>query len=280
MSPPFSGPSGLASLSPPADSVVVLEEGGVRGPRGAESPSVSPESEEFEAMPSEPIYISTGPQRPYSRSSSSSSQEEEKSTLEEVSEGAIPIDPPPSTALPTPGCSSQDPDLPFQHTQTLNKSSSSPELQTLQEAFAEAPGPAEGPAGTVRAGEGKAAAEGESVSVGGALNGQTEPPPVAGGGTASVSAAAAAAASVSRMRLEFPAPQPSPLSPSGHRPRGHTISVSAPSRRERKMERDTYHNRGAASNSEKTSGLSPSMVDPLLCFADTVAQVLLPTHTL
>ncbi|KAI1886623.1 hypothetical protein AGOR_G00197710 [Albula goreensis] len=62
------------------------------------------------------------------------------------------------------------------------------------------------------------------------------------------------------MRLEFPAPQPSPLSPSGHRPRGHTISVSAPSRRERKMERDTYHNRGAASNSEKTSGLSPSFV--------------------
>uniref|UniRef100_A0A8C7L439 Tuberin n=1 Tax=Oncorhynchus kisutch TaxID=8019 RepID=A0A8C7L439_ONCKI len=70
-------------------------------------------------------------------SSSSSSQEDEKSTLEEVSEGFIPIDQPP-LAPSTPG--SQGPELPFQtqnqpETQTLNKSSSSPELQTLPEAF-------------------------------------------------------------------------------------------------------------------------------------------------
>uniref|UniRef100_A0A673HZA2 Tuberin n=1 Tax=Sinocyclocheilus rhinocerous TaxID=307959 RepID=A0A673HZA2_9TELE len=59
----------------------------------------------------------------------------------------------------------------------------------------------------------------------------------------------------------FPTAQPGPLSPTGHRPRGHTISVSAPSsRRERKMDRDSYHNRGGPSNAEKSSGLSPSFV--------------------
>ncbi|XP_016369598.1 tuberin [Sinocyclocheilus rhinocerous] len=62
-------------------------------------------------------------------------------------------------------------------------------------------------------------------------------------------------------KLEFPTAQPGPLSPTGHRPRGHTISVSAPSsRRERKMDRDSYHNRGGPSNAEKSSGLSPSFV--------------------
>ncbi|KPP69040.1 tuberin-like [Scleropages formosus] len=220
------------------DSVVVLEEG-LRG-GAVESPSESPESEEFEGMTSEPIFISTEkfsrtPRGPYSRSSSSSSQDEDKSTLEEVSEGA------------------PDMDLPFQHTQTLNKSSSSPELQTLQEAFA--PGlmagstTAEGPSGQL---EDRAPpqVEAEDISVG--VDPQPEAPPTVTGATATTS--------TSRMKLEFPAIQPSPLSPSGHRPRGHTISVSAPSRRERKMERDPYHNRGSASNVEKTSGISPSFV--------------------
>lgn len=66
------------------------------------------------------------------------------------------------------------------------------------------------------------------------------------------------------MRLEFPAApaQPGPISPSGgHRPRGHTISVSAPSsRRERRTERDSYHSRPGPSTTEKISGLSPSFV--------------------
>uniref|UniRef100_A0AAQ4PWM5 TSC complex subunit 2 n=1 Tax=Gasterosteus aculeatus aculeatus TaxID=481459 RepID=A0AAQ4PWM5_GASAC len=138
------------------------------------------------------------------------------STLEEVSEGAIPIDQP-ILGPSTPG--SQEPELPFQtHTQCqghgLNKSSSSPELQTLPEAFA------------------RAALESETV--GGA-----------------------------RMKLEFPAAaQPGPISPSGgHRPRGHTISGSAPSsRRDRRTERDSYHVRPGPSNTEKISGLSPSFV--------------------
>uniref|UniRef100_A0A8C1GNJ5 Tuberin n=1 Tax=Cyprinus carpio TaxID=7962 RepID=A0A8C1GNJ5_CYPCA len=157
------------------------------------------------------------------KSSSTSSQDDEKSTLEEVSEGGIPIDQPP-LALSTPG--HQETDVSLSQATTLSKSSSSPELQTLPEAFTKAAV--------------QSAAAGPSSS------------------SASVSVSSS---STSRMRLEFPTAQPGPLSPAGHRPRGHTISVSAPSsRRERKMDRDSYHNRGAASNTEKSSGLSPSFV--------------------
>uniref|UniRef100_A0A8C7L8M6 Tuberin n=1 Tax=Oncorhynchus kisutch TaxID=8019 RepID=A0A8C7L8M6_ONCKI len=166
------------------------------------------------------------------QSSSSSSQEDEKSTLEEVSEGFIPIDQPP-LAPSTPG--SQGPELPFQtqnqpETQTLNKSSSSPELQTLPES---------GGGGS-----------GDTTPVTGGLSGTS------GGGGSSSSQGA-------RMRLEFPAPhQPGPLSPSGgHRPRGHTISVSAPSSRRERIGGDAYHTtRPGPTNTEKTSGLSPSFV--------------------
>uniref|UniRef100_A0AAY4E9W0 Tuberin n=1 Tax=Denticeps clupeoides TaxID=299321 RepID=A0AAY4E9W0_9TELE len=103
--------------------------------------SVPPEIEGFEATTSEPIFMSADKTMP---SSSSSSQDDDKSTLEEVSEGAIPIDQPSLTLSPTGVLES---DLPFPHSQTLNKSSSSPELQTLPEAFAKAtagPGSAAG----------------------------------------------------------------------------------------------------------------------------------------
>uniref|UniRef100_A0AAY4EA27 Tuberin n=1 Tax=Denticeps clupeoides TaxID=299321 RepID=A0AAY4EA27_9TELE len=158
-------------------------------------------------------------------SSSSSSQDDDKSTLEEVSEGAIPIDQPSLTLSPTGVLES---DLPFPHSQTLNKSSSSPELQTLPEAFAKA-----------TAGPGSAA-----------------------GNTPRSASISSSSSSTSRMRWEFPAGlQSGPLSPSGHRPRGHTISVSAPSsRRERKTDRDSYQSRPGPSNSEKNNGLSPSFV--------------------
>uniref|UniRef100_A0A8C4H3I8 Tuberin n=1 Tax=Dicentrarchus labrax TaxID=13489 RepID=A0A8C4H3I8_DICLA len=200
-------------------SMVVLEEGS--GVSTAHTPSDWLESEEFEPISSDPIFMS---------SSSTSSQDDEKSTLEEVSEGAIPIDQP-TLGPSTPG--SQGPELPFQtHTQSgLNKSSSSPELQNLPEAFS-------------------AAMKSETVP------GDTSWPraPV------EVSSQSGGA----RMRLEFPAApaQPGPISPSGgHRPRGHTISVSAPSsRRERRTERDSYHSRPGPSNTEKIAGLSPSFV--------------------
>uniref|UniRef100_A0A672H7M8 TSC complex subunit 2 n=1 Tax=Salarias fasciatus TaxID=181472 RepID=A0A672H7M8_SALFA len=173
------------------------------------------------------------------QSSSTSSQDDEKSTLEEVSEGAIPID------QPTPGPStpgSQGPELPFQtHSQSqghgLNKSSSSPELQTLPETDKDKV--EGGSAGDVSG----AGAQGQAADGPGAAPSQS-------GGAV--------------MRLSFPAApaQPGPISPSGgHRPRGHTISVSAPSsRRERRTDRDSYHSRPGPSNTEKLSGLSPSFV--------------------
>uniref|UniRef100_A0A8K9VFA3 Tuberin n=1 Tax=Oncorhynchus mykiss TaxID=8022 RepID=A0A8K9VFA3_ONCMY len=220
------------------DSVVVLEGTGVRG--HVDYPSDCPEAEKFETLM---FFIRSSPQ-----SSSSSSQEDEKSTLEEVSEGFIPIDQPP-LAPSTPG--SQGPELPFQtqtqnqpETQTLNKSSSSPELQTLPEAFPKTttgPGAGGGEAPGVRSpSEAKRGLSGTS----------------GGGGDSSSSQGV-------RMRLEFPAPhQPGPLSPSGgHRPRGHTISVSAPSSRRERIGGDTYHTtRPGPTNTEKTSGLSPSFV--------------------
>uniref|UniRef100_A0A672H5U5 Tuberin n=1 Tax=Salarias fasciatus TaxID=181472 RepID=A0A672H5U5_SALFA len=240
-----------SSLCPAADSVVVPEEGlGAK----AQTPSDWLESEEFEPMSPDPIFISADK---FSKSSSTSSQDDEKSTLEEVSEGAIPID------QPTPGPStpgSQGPELPFQtHSQSqghgLNKSSSSPELQTLPEAFT------------------KAAMESEPQPQ---PQPQTDKDKVEGGSAGDVSGAGAqgqaadgpgAAPSQSGgavMRLSFPAApaQPGPISPSGgHRPRGHTISVSAPSsRRERRTDRDSYHSRPGPSNTEKLSGLSPSFV--------------------
>ncbi|XP_061625573.1 tuberin isoform X5 [Phyllopteryx taeniolatus] len=246
-----------------ADSVVVLEEGS--GVTTAQTPSDWLESEEFEPMPSDPIFISAGkfPKAPppgtLSRSSSTSSQDDEKSTLEEVSEGAIPIDQP-THGLSTPG--SQE--LLFQGNNQsqghgLNKSSSSPELQTLSEAFSKVTLESETVLGDAaqRRGpsEAKAQPPMERESAGGDLSGLTtqtqvvEGPPPSGG---------------ARMRLEFPptGAQPGPISPSGgHRPRGHTISVSAPSsRRERRTERDSYHSRPGPSNADKMSGLSPSFV--------------------
>ncbi|XP_026118660.1 tuberin-like isoform X2 [Carassius auratus] len=224
------------------DSVVLEEAGRSRA-------TESRELEEFEGVASEPIFMSaaTTPAGLLSRSSSTSSQDDEKSTLEEVSEGGIPIDQPP-LGLSTPG--HQEADVSLSQATTLSKSSSSPELQTLPEAFTKAAvqSAADGDLlssriPTVQAGERETS--GESVTS-------------AGPSSASVSVSSS---STSRMRLEFPTSQPGPLSPAGHRPRGHTISVSAPSsRRERKMDRDSYHNRGGASNAEKSSGLSPSFV--------------------
>uniref|UniRef100_W5M5G2 Tuberin n=1 Tax=Lepisosteus oculatus TaxID=7918 RepID=W5M5G2_LEPOC len=239
------------------ESVVVLEEGARE--KGGDSPAESPESEEFEAMPPEPIFMSGEKikvQGAYSRSSSSSSQDEERSTpLEDVGVCAVPIE---RGSLSTP---SLEEELPFQHPQTLNKSSSSPELQALQEAFGEAPRREDG-------GRGKPAAEARRELEEEPLA-EEDAGPVEGGRAAAAAApgggggGGASAAAASRMKLEFPAPQLaplSPLSPGGHRPRGHTISVSAPSRRERKMERDSYRGRGAASSAEKSAGLSPSFV--------------------
>ncbi|XP_058236188.1 tuberin isoform X2 [Hemibagrus wyckioides] len=236
------------------DSVVVLEEGG-RG-KAPESDPESPQME-LEAASSEPIYMSADMFKPsnamLSRSSSTSSQDDDKSTLEEVSEGGIPIDQPPLT-FSTPGA--PDSDLPFSHSQTLNKSSSSPELQTLPEAFARATGSGDLP-------RSRSPVEGKNILGQGSSERDTlgDGESVGSAGPQSLGASVSTSSSASKMKLEFPSAQPGSLSPSGHRPRGHTISVSAPSsRRERKSDRDSYHNRGGVSNAEKSSGLSPSFV--------------------
>ncbi|KAK0152082.1 Tuberin [Merluccius polli] len=264
-----------------ADSVVVVME----EERSAPHPTRTP-SDEFEAT-SEPIFMAekftkTPPQRTLSRSSSTSSQDDEKSTLEEVSEGAIPIDQP-TQGPSTPG--SQGPELPFQshssqsQSQGLNKSSSSPELQTLPEAFAKAAmestmghparprapsdgKPQQSQVPHVERERVEAGGGGVAAAVGGGGGGGETAGPIGqgqGGGVDGVSGHSGAAG----MCLELPsAPAyPGPISPSGgHRPRGHTISVSAPSRRERRTERDSYHSRPGPNNAEKTSGLSPSFV--------------------
>uniref|UniRef100_A0A3Q2P8U8 Tuberin n=1 Tax=Fundulus heteroclitus TaxID=8078 RepID=A0A3Q2P8U8_FUNHE len=255
-----------------ADSVVVLEEGS-RVP-AEPAPLEWVEGEEFEPVPTEPIFISADKDPlpgMLSRSASTSSQDDEKSTLEEVSEGAIPIDQP-SVGPSTPG--SQGPDLPFQsHSQSqghgLNKSSSSPELQTLPEAFTlaalesekvqvEAPRPRAPSDGKLQAQ--KPYSDKDKVEASTGVDPSGPGGPVQGAeGSASSSQSGGTA-----MKLAFPtAPaQPGPISPGGgHRPRGHTISVSAPSsRRERKTERDSYHSRPGSGNAEKISGLSPSFV--------------------
>ncbi|XP_021165852.2 tuberin isoform X2 [Fundulus heteroclitus] len=255
-----------------ADSVVVLEEGS-RVP-AEPAPLEWVEGEEFEPVPTEPIFISADKDPlpgMLSRSASTSSQDDEKSTLEEVSEGAIPIDQP-SVGPSTPG--SQGPDLPFQsHSQSqghgLNKSSSSPELQTLPEAFTlaalesekvqgEAPRPRAPSDGKLQAQ--KPYSDKDKVEASTGVDPSGPGGPVQGvEGSASSSQSGGTA-----MKLAFPAApaQPGPISPGGgHRPRGHTISVSAPSsRRERKTERDSYHSRPGSGNAEKISGLSPSFV--------------------
>ncbi|XP_049993540.1 tuberin isoform X9 [Alexandromys fortis] len=104
-----------------ADSAVVLEEG---SPGEAHVPVEPPELEDFEAVGTDRHC-----QRPdtYSRSSSASSQEE-KSQLEEMAAGGIPIERAISSEGARPAV-----DLSFQPSQPLSKSSSSPELQTLQD---------------------------------------------------------------------------------------------------------------------------------------------------
>ncbi|XP_076845462.1 tuberin isoform X2 [Brachyhypopomus gauderio] len=268
--PPGSSSDGATGHAKPSliqrsntDSVVELEEGG-RG-KAPDSPCDPPEMGEFEAMPSDPIIIgpetSKPPSATLSRSSSTSSQDDEKSTLEEVSEGGIPIDQPGSAFSST---GAQDSHMAFSHSQTLNKSSSSPELQTLPEAFAKAVGSGAGVGDTLRS---RTPVEGWSQQAQGLL--ERDVPGEAGVLGESVAPGCPSSTSVStssssaKMKPDFPSThqEPHSLSPSGHRPRGHTISVSAPSsRRERKSDRDPYHNRGGPTTIEKSSGLSPSFV--------------------
>uniref|UniRef100_A0A8C3V420 Tuberin n=1 Tax=Catharus ustulatus TaxID=91951 RepID=A0A8C3V420_CATUS len=209
------------------ESAVVLEEGspGDMELREAESPLESPESEDVETSCSEHVLgeerFGKG-QDSYSRSSSTSSQEEKAARPEELAEGAIPIGREEPRGLQ---------ELPFQPSQPLSKSSSSPELQTLHEVLRDAGG---------REGPRRLSTEVKSKSQSGNLEGEGLagwPGPAEDSGAGS-----------------------SPRSPSGHRPRGYTISDSAPSRRGKRIDRDAFKGRAAASNAEKVPGINPSFV--------------------
>ncbi|XP_019062528.1 tuberin isoform X4 [Fukomys damarensis] len=210
------------------DSAVVLEEG---SPGEAHMPGEPPESEDFEAA----LSADRRCQRPgtYSRSSSASSQEE-KSHVEELAAGGIPIERAVSSEGGRPLV-----DLSFQPSQPLSKSSSSPELQTLQDILGD-PGD--------KADIGQLSPEAKARSQSGILDGEV----AAWSATGGESRGAAPP--------EGPLPSSSPCSPSGPRPRGYTISDSAPSRRGKRVERDAFKNRAATSNTEKVPGINPSFV--------------------
>ncbi|XP_049993527.1 tuberin isoform X7 [Alexandromys fortis] len=209
------------------DSAVVLEEG---SPGEAHVPVEPPELEDFEAVGTDRHC-----QRPdtYSRSSSASSQEE-KSQLEEMAAGGIPIERAISSEGARPAV-----DLSFQPSQPLSKSSSSPELQTLQDILGDLGDKADigrlSPESKVRSQSGILDGEVATWSAPGEEGRVTVPP-------------------------EGPLPSSSPRSPSGLRPRGYTISDSAPSRRGKRVERDTFKSRAAASSAEKVPGINPSFV--------------------
>ncbi|XP_032124076.1 tuberin isoform X2 [Sapajus apella] len=206
-----------------ADSAVVMEEG---SPGEVPAPVEPPELEDFEAA--------LGTDRrtdAYSRSSSTSSQEEKFHAEELVARG-IPIERAVSSEGGRPSV-----DLSFQPSQPLSKSSSSPELQTLQDILGD-PGD--------KAEVGRLSPEVKARSQSGILDGD--------------SAAWSAPGEDSRGQPEGPLPSSSPRSPSGLRPRGYTISDSAPSRRGKRVERDAFKSRAAASNAEKVPGINPSFV--------------------
>uniref|UniRef100_A0A6I8N2E2 Tuberin n=1 Tax=Ornithorhynchus anatinus TaxID=9258 RepID=A0A6I8N2E2_ORNAN len=164
-----------------------------------------------------------------SQSSSTSSQEERSFRSEELAPGAIPVEKGIGLGAGRPAGMEEE----AAAFQPLSKSSSSPELQTLQ-------GPGAGPEA------GKLSPEGRAKSRSGHLEG----------------AGAGAGPWAGPSQLEAPAAAPggSPSSPGGHRPRGYTISDSAPSRRGKRMEREAFKGRAAAANAEKVPGINPSFV--------------------
>uniref|UniRef100_A0A452VB59 Tuberin n=1 Tax=Ursus maritimus TaxID=29073 RepID=A0A452VB59_URSMA len=170
---------------------------------------------------------------PPSWQSSSSSSQEEKYPAEELATGGIPIERAVSSEGARPSV-----ELSFQPSQPLSKSSSSPELQTLQDILGD-PGD--------KTDVGRLSPEAKARSQSGILD----------GAGASWSASGEESQGRGPAQPEGPLPSGCPRSPSGLRPRGYTISDSAPSRRGKRVERDAFKSRAGASNTEKPSRLSP-----------------------
>ncbi|NXX40832.1 TSC2 protein, partial [Tricholaema leucomelas] len=225
-----------------AESAVVLEEGSPLEMelKEAESPVESPESEDIDTSCSEQVLSEERfgkPHESYSRSSSTSSQDEKSLKSEELVEGGIPI----GRVLPPEDGRTLE-ELSFQPSQPLSKSSSSPELQTLQEVLKDANG---------REVTRRLSTEVKSKSQSGNLEGE---------GLGSWLGKGEDTRATGSGGLDGTGPVTSPRSPSGHRPRGYTISDSAPSRRGKRIEREAFKSRTAASNAEKVPGINPSFV--------------------
>ncbi|NXD82252.1 TSC2 protein, partial [Halcyon senegalensis] len=225
-----------------AESAVVLEEGspGEMELKETESPVESPESEDIDTSCSEQVLSEERfgkPHESYSRSSSTSSQEEKSLKSEDLVEGGIPI----GRVLPSEEGRTLE-ELSFQPSQPLSKSSSSPELQTLQEVLKDANG---------REVTRRLSTEVKSKSQSGNLEGEGLGSWLSKGEDTRVTGSGG---------LDGSGSVTSPRSPSGHRPRGYTISDSAPSRRGKRIERDAFKGRTAASNAEKVPGINPSFV--------------------
>uniref|UniRef100_A0A8B9E4U1 Tuberin n=1 Tax=Anser cygnoides TaxID=8845 RepID=A0A8B9E4U1_ANSCY len=224
------------------ESAVVLEEGSPSEMelKETEFPAESPESEDFETSCSEQVLSEERfgkPHESYSRSSSTSSQEEKSLKSDDLVEGGIPI----GRVLPPEDGRTLE-ELSFQPSQPLSKSSSSPELQTLQEVLKDANG---------REVTRRLSTEVKSKSQSGNLEGE---------GLGSWLSKGEDARAAGSGGLDGTGLATSPRSPSGHRPRGYTISDSAPSRRGKRIERDAFRSRTAASNAEKVPGINPSFV--------------------
>ncbi|XP_060642483.2 tuberin isoform X5 [Anolis sagrei] len=260
-----------------AESAVVLEEGSPPDADLKEKPShpESQEIEDFEAAASDQGLLLAGEKLSkghgtYSRSSSTSSQEEKSLKPEDLSSLGIPIE----GSRPLEDRRALEA-LSFQPSQPLSKSSSSPELQTLQEALKEPSH--ESLSGKRSGGEVKSGhSEREAVAgwtARGVVEEERDAPGGGGGGGTQVMGGI---------------PTSLPHSPTGHRPRGYTISDSAPSRRGKRAEREPFRTRAtpaaAASNAEKVPGINPSFVFLQLYHSpffgdETNKPLLLPNET-
>ncbi|XP_018417160.1 PREDICTED: tuberin isoform X2 [Nanorana parkeri] len=230
---PSSGQGKLLRSISWAESSVLPEEG---SPTEVEvdmaSPAGSQELDDFEAVANDdtPSEDKTDKKTEgISRSSSTSSQELSTQQSEESELGGIPIE-------------GSTREIPFQPSQTLSKSSSSPELQTLQELPKEP-----------EAKENVSTPTPEAKPV---PQTPISEPPIIQTARAEEESAKPEAGS----RLEPGVSPQTPQSPSGYRPRGHTISDSEPSRRGRRINIDAFKNSTKASKADKVPGIDPSFV--------------------
>ncbi|XP_053550489.1 tuberin isoform X2 [Bombina bombina] len=204
------------------------------------SPGGSQELDDFEAVATEETACEEKTDKKtegISRSSSTSSQEDSSAHQpEEPEAGGIPIE-------------GSTREIPFQPSQPLCKSSSSPELQTLQELPREPDTKEETKQST---------ADLKPLPL--ATNTEPEVHPSPSAKTEVDGGFGATAMPETGSRLEPGVINQSPQSPSGYRPRGHTISDSEPSRRGRRINVDAFKSSTKSSKADKVPGIDPSFV--------------------